>query len=90
MIRGKVLRPLSVKAGNANATAELDFNPHLIRPLPQPPQICSIYQLLFAVAVPQRCTRCHVKPGATGQVEASRKKDSGEEPHKRAPRAHMS
>ena len=37
MIRGKVLMPLSVKAGNANATAELDFNPHLIRPLPQPP-----------------------------------------------------
>ena len=71
MIRGKVLRPLSVKAGNANATGELDFNPHLIRPLPQPPQICSIYQLLFAVAVPQRCTRYRVIPDPTGQVNRS-------------------
>ena len=75
MIRGEVWRPLPVKAGNANATAELDFNPHLIRPLLQPLQICSIHQLLFAVAVPQRCTRCHVKPDATGQVGASRKTD---------------
>ena len=90
MIRGEVWRPLSVKAGNANATAELVFNPHLIRPLLQPLQVCSIHQLLFAVAVPQRCTRCHVKPDATGQVGASRKTDLGEEPHKRAPSAHMS